>query len=81
MGQVTNALGVPGEGIHAHRTLGLATFDLIGTITAAGVIAVFFKYNFFLCLIALLALGAAAHVIFRVPTALNKALGIKGGAP
>ena len=33
--QVTCALGRPGVGVHAHRTCGLATADLLGTMALA----------------------------------------------
>lgn len=80
MAQVTDALGRPGIGVHAHRTFGLATVDVVATLAAAAALAAASKARFIPALAvsaaALLALGVVAHVAFRVPTALNKALGL-----
>lgn len=82
-GQVTDALGLPGVGVHAHRTLGLATVDVLATVVAAALIALIpwrsrtaYLPRFGLSLAALVALGVLAHVAFRVPTAFNRAIGL-----
>ena len=84
-GQVTDALGLPGVGIHAHRTLGLATVDVAATVVAAALIALIpwhfgarrtYVLRFGVTFAALMALGVLAHVAFRVPTALNRAIGL-----
>lgn len=80
MAQVTDALGKPGVGVHAHRTLGLATVDVLATLAVAAALAAASKAPFWRAFAfstaALVALGVVAHVAFRVPTALNKALGL-----
>lgn len=80
MAQVTDALGKPGLGIHAHRTFGLATVDLVATLAAAFAIAAASRAPFWRALAisvtSLFVLGVAAHAAFRVPTALNRALGL-----
>lgn len=84
-GQVTDALGRPGIGIHAHRTLGLATVDVVATVLAAALFALIpfgrgyirgYFPRFGVTLVALFVLGVLAHVAFRIPTALNRAIGL-----
>jgi uncharacterized membrane-anchored protein len=80
MAQVTDALGRPGVGIHAHRTFGLATVDVLATLAVAAAFAAASRTPFWrafaVTFAALVVLGVVAHVAFRVPTALNKALGL-----
>lgn len=80
MAQVTDALGRPGVGVHAHRTFGLATVDVLATLAVAAAFAFASRAPFWkafaLSTSVLIALGVVAHVAFRIPTALNKALGL-----
>ncbi len=78
---LADIFGRPGDGAHAHRTLGLATVDVLATLLAAVAVAVLLRRGSFVqrlavTLPALVALGVAAHVVFGVPTALNRALGL-----
>ena len=78
---------VPRQGVHAHRTLGLATFDVIATIVAAFAIAwarggiardrpLSSAAQVAAITLALVVLGALVHVAFGIRTALNVALGL-----
>lgn len=75
----------PGEGIHAHRTGGLATVDVALTIASAVIIAMAwsrwtsntpFGAALVVSLAALFALGIVVHAALGIRTALNTFLGI-----
>lgn len=74
--QYAEIFGKPGEGVHAHRILGMATVDLSLTIMAAMLIALYWKLNAFMVFIGLMLLGIMMHWWFCVPTALNRGLGL-----
>ena len=74
-----------GQGVHAHRTFGLATFDLVGTAAAAIAISLLITRGkpithtivLMMCLlVGLVGLGIGAHAALGIPTALNVTLGV-----
>lgn len=81
---ISNIFGLPNQGIHRYRFLGMAVVDLVATILTAIIIAiVLFRQNTFktehICFTYIL-LGTMAglflfsivvHRLFRVNTALN----------
>jgi hypothetical protein len=69
-------LGIPGQGIHAQRFLGIALNDTIMTIILAAFSSIMFNINFFLSLLTWLVVGEILHYIFGVNTAFLKFLGI-----
>ena len=69
-----NLLGIPKEGIHAYRFLGLAIADVIMTIIAAIPIAYVFKTSFMYAALSLFALGIILHRLFCVRTTIDKLL-------
>jgi hypothetical protein len=69
-------LGIPGQGIHAQRFLGIALNDTIMTIILAAFSSIVFNINFFLSLLTWLVVGELLHYIFGVNTAFLKFLGI-----
>lgn len=72
-----NVLGVPGEGVHAHRFMGLALNDMIATVVAALLTAWIFKISFLYSLVGWFIAGEVLHYAFGVDTAFLKMLGIK----
>lgn len=76
-----NALGVPGEGLHARRILGLALWDIVGTAVLALVLALWLSSKngmlktFLMLLAALLVTGEALHCLFCVRTPVTRFLG------
>jgi hypothetical protein len=71
-----NVLGVPGEGVHAQRFLGLALNDTIATIVVALLTAWIFKISFLYSFIGWFVAGEVLHYAFGVNTAFLKMLGI-----
>ena len=81
-----NVAGVPGTGVHKARFLGMAAFDLFGTILIALVITFLLvrftslKSSWVLVMlymsVTLLALSVFMHWLFCVPTFTNKVLGL-----
>ena len=69
-----NSLGIPKEGIHSYRFLGLAIADVIMTISAAIPIAYIFKISFMYAALYLFALGIILHRLFCVRTTIDKLL-------
>jgi len=69
-------LGVPGEGVHAQRFMGLALNDTIATIVAALLTAWIFKISFLYSVIGWFVAGEVLHYAFGVNTAFLKMLGI-----
>jgi len=72
-----HALGVPGEGVHAQRFMGLAVNDVIATVVAALLTAWFFKISFLYSVIGWVVAGEILHYAFGVNTAFLKMLGIR----
>jgi hypothetical protein len=67
-------LGKPNEGFHAHRFLGFALFDILGTIFISFMIMLIVgasALNFAIILFCVTLLGMFLHWLFCVPTKLN----------
>jgi len=71
-----NALGVPGEGIHAPRIFGLARNDLIMTIIAAVITAYALNISFLLSFTVWFVTGEVLHYLFGTDTAFLKMIGL-----
>ena len=71
-----NALGVPGEGVHAQRFMGFALNDMIATVIAALLTAWIFKISFFYSFFLWFIAGEVLHYAFGVNTAFLKIIGI-----
>ena len=71
-----NALGVPGEGVHAQRFMGLALNDSLATIVAALLTSWIFNVSFLYSLAGWFIGGEVLHYLFGVNTAFLKILGI-----
>ena len=69
-----NALGIPNEGMHSYRFLGLAIVDVIMTIILAILISYFFKISFLYTSISIFVLGIILHRLFCVRTTIDKLL-------
>ena len=69
-----DSLGVPKQGIHSHRFLGVAIVDVIFTIIGALIISYFSKGSFIYILIFLFLLGIILHRMFCVRTTIDKLL-------
>lgn len=69
-------LGVPGEGVHAQRFMGLALNDTIATVVAALLTAWIFNISFLYSVIGWFIAGEVLHYVFGVNTAFLKMLGI-----
>jgi hypothetical protein len=71
-----NALGVPGQGFHSMRFMGVAVGDTVGTIVLALLISRNFGLEFIPTLLFLFILGEVLHWYFGVDTAVLRFLGI-----
>lgn len=69
-----NALGIPNEGMHSYRFLGLAIVDVIMTIILAILISYLFKISFLYTSISIFVLGIILHRLFCVRTTIDKLL-------
>ena len=69
-----NALGVPGQGAHAYRFMGIAIVDLVLTVVVAAVIARLAGWSFAWTLGGLLLLGVIMHRLFCVRTTVDRLL-------
>lgn len=79
MCQYSEALGIPGEGMHKHYFFGMAIFDVLMTIIGAYLIFLLLDMldihvNYFTCLAALFVLGIFLHRQFCVCTTVNSIL-------
>lgn len=72
--QYKNSLGIPHQGIHSHRFMGLAILDVIGTFVGGLLIAYLFKLSYFWTCISLFVLGIFLHRLFCVRTTIDKIL-------
>jgi hypothetical protein len=68
--------GVPGEGVHKTRFMGVALFDYIGTILIAILTTKITKVPLVLTTIFWFALGVILHALFCVPTQATIFLGL-----
>jgi len=71
-----NILGVPGEGVHAQRLMGLALNDTIATLVAALITSWLFNVSLLYSIIGWFILGELLHYAFGVNTAFLKMIGI-----
>ena len=71
-----NALGVPGEGVHAARIFGLARNDFIMTIIAAIITAYALNISFLLSFTVWFIAGEVLHYLFGTNTAFLKMIGM-----
>uniref|UniRef100_A0A6C0APL3 Uncharacterized protein n=1 Tax=viral metagenome TaxID=1070528 RepID=A0A6C0APL3_9ZZZZ len=71
-----NALGIPGQGVHAQRFMGLALNDTIATVVAALLTAWLFNISFLYSMIGWFVGGEVLHYAFGVNTAFLKMIGI-----
>jgi hypothetical protein len=69
-----NIFGEPGKGTHASRLFGLAVVDVVLTLIAAVIIALYFDAAIWKSIVGCFISGVVAHKLFCVDTALNKAL-------
>jgi hypothetical protein len=72
-----NALGTPGEGVHAQRFLGLALNDTIATLVAALLTKWFFDIPLLYSILGWFVAGELLHYAFGVDTAFLKMIGIR----
>jgi hypothetical protein len=69
-------LGIPGQGVHAARFLGISLNDTLMTIIAALITSFLFKINVVTSLVAWFVGGEILHYLFGVNTAFLRMLGI-----
>ena len=72
-----HALGRPGVGFHARRCLGLACWDVLGTVVLAVVSAWYWKKPLGWMLLVWFVGATVMHVAFGTQTALLRGLGIQ----
>lgn len=68
--------GVPGEGFHYTRFMGLALNDFLGTIGLALITTYFFKINFWLSFLLWFISGEILHYLFGSQTQFLTLIGI-----
>jgi hypothetical protein len=66
------ALGIPGQGVHSTRFLGMALHDWLATFVLAAIVAWLFKANFLYTLVYVFVFGELLHYFYGVPTAFLK---------
>ena len=71
-----NILGVPGEGVHAQRFMGLALNDMIATVVAALLTSWIFNCSIVYSLVLWFIAGEVLHYAFGVNTAFLQMIGI-----
>jgi len=69
-----DSLGIPGEGVHSKRFLGLALNDIIGTIIIIWILSRLSKLSLMKSSIVIITLTVLIHRIFCVNTAFNVAI-------
>jgi hypothetical protein len=72
-----NLLGVPGQGVHATRILGMSLNDWLATIILAILISFIFNLNFVYSLVGLFVLGEVLHYIYGVKSAFLVMIGLE----
>ena len=68
--------GIPGEGVHSTRFMGVALFDYIGTILLAVLTTWATKVPLVITTIFWFVLGIVLHALFCVPTQATIFLGL-----
>lgn len=71
-----NILGVPGEGVHKQRFLGLALNDMIATLVAALLTTWLFDIPFLYSILGWFVAGEVLHYVLGVNSAFLKMIGI-----
>lgn len=71
------ALGIPGQGIHAARILGMSVNDWLATFILAIPIAFLFQIEYIYALIGFFVLGEVLHYYFGVKSAFLKMIGLE----
>jgi hypothetical protein len=66
------ALGIPGQGVHSTRFLGMSVNDWLATFVLAAIVAWLFKANYWYTLVWLFVFGELLHYFYGVPTAFLK---------
>jgi hypothetical protein len=66
--------GIPGQGVHSTRFIGVAAFDLFGTIIIAFAVARYMNWDPVTTIILALILGEIAHLAFCVDTPITRAI-------
>jgi hypothetical protein len=69
-----DALGVPGEGFHSLRFMGVSVGDTVGTFVLAALVAKVFGLDYVPTLIGLFIFGEFLHWYFCVDTTVMKLL-------
>ena len=72
-----NLLGIPGQGVHAARFLGMAQNDWIMTIIGAILLSFIFQVNVFYSFLGLFVGGELLHYVFGVKSAFLKMIGLE----
>ena len=73
----SNILGIPGQGVHAPRFLGLALNDMLATLVVALLTSLFFQVPILYSIAAWFVAGEVLHYAFGVDSAFLKMIGIK----
>jgi uncharacterized membrane protein len=73
----SNILGIPGQGFHEKRFLGLALNDTIATVVVALLTSWFFNVSFLYSFIGWFVAGEVLHYAMCVDTAFLRMIGIK----
>lgn len=72
-----NALGVPGQGVHATRTFGFAFNDILATVVGAVLFAWLFEIPVWKSLVFWFVLGEVLHYAFGTQTAFLTMIGVR----
>jgi len=71
-----NSLGVPGQGVHATRFMGLALYDLLGTVGLAILTYVVLGVNIVYAFVGWFVLAEILHYAFGTQTAFLRMVGL-----
>ena len=71
-----NSLGIPGQGVHATRFMGLALYDLLGTLGLAILTYFVLKINIVYSFLGWFLLAEILHYAFGVDTAFLRLIGM-----
>jgi len=72
-----NILGIPGQGFHSTRFLGLSLNDIIVTIILAIISSFIFKFHILFSFIGWFVAGEILHYVLGVDTAFLGYIGLK----
>jgi len=71
-----NLFGVPGQGVHSWRFLGIAVVDVLATIILSLLTSIIFNTPFLLTFIIWVIIGEILHYLFGTQTAVMNLLHI-----